>query len=190
MKTNNHSGFTILELTVAMATFVFLLATVGAIYVSSVRGQRAQLNIQAVQQDIQSFFESLDREVRTAFGQSFQTQGTSGVTLINQSGACVTYLLNSNTIKRYQYSRSGASCSFPGVTSSYTSMTSAKTNIQSAGFAVTQASVSNPGPDEYLSGQQGRVTLNIKGCPTGSSNANDCVTFQTTVTSRQTKTIQ
>jgi type II secretory pathway pseudopilin PulG len=185
-------GFTLFELLVAMFIFMLLLGTIMGIYVLSVKHMRKQLNSQTLQQDVQNLFETLDREVRTAYGNTFFPLDPSSpdFTFVNQAGSCITYKTESNQAKRFEYAREAdGSCNSASATSAIV-LHSNRTVINGMAFNIVASGVvDEPSEDDYLTGEQGKVSLSLKACPRDFTSDADCINFQTSVASRQIKPV-
>lgn len=185
------AGLTLIEIVVAIGVFVMLLALVGGTYLTMVRIQGEQFQVQHVIGDIDNFFDILDREIRTGYGNTFEEQG-GVLELVNQHGDCVEYKLAGGGIQRTQFedwNSVARSCS--GSITSTTSITSRRTNIEELSFVpVQETSVETVDNQEVTWGRQGRVTVFVGACPedldvTSWRDDGRCVATQTTVTSRQ-----
>lgn len=178
-------GFTLVESLIAVSIFVILLGGLGGVYTTFSRTHRELRAQQRLQQDLQSFFEVLDREVRTGFGTTFAGGGTT-FSLQNQNLQCVTYTLDQGRL--YRAADTGAGCTVPGTPQP---LTSRSTEILRLAFsAIKTPGVDNNGTladtgDDLLKGQQGRVTVSLKACPKSRSSDTECIVIQTTITSRQ-----
>lgn len=203
-------GFTLFELLVAASVFIVLVGLAGGIFSFYVQKNRDQQATQRVQQDLQNFVEVIDREIRTGYGHTFSTHGvltgSNILSLVNQRGKCAGYMINSGSdpavITRFEYPQipnvpgrdaDSDRCDNPTAITSWSNegfLTSAKTNIVRLFFDVKKSSVKDNGTaddysDDYLSGDQGRVTVFVKACPAGTVSGETCIDYQTTVTSRQ-----
>ncbi len=190
-------GFTLIELLVGMGRFILLLGTISAIFTTFVRQHRTQLRREALAQEVQSFFEQLDREVRTAFGDTFQVPAPGQFFLVNQDHACVKYGLTVDK-RVVRASVTSALCgeadvNLPGTGERFTSRS---TRIEQLAFDFIHTPVvgwddpATPGGGsedrDILTGQQGRLTVSVLACPAGGEpKEKDCIPFQTTMTTRQ-----
>lgn len=186
-------GFTLVELLVVTSLFVVLTGSLGGIYSAFVRQHRGQRAGIALQQDLQNFFEVLDREVRTGFGTTFGVRaGGTRFILKNQSTVCVKYGLGlgANAGRLIRATSSAAGCIPASVLlASGEPLTSRSTELRLLSFGFEQAPAvddnGTPDPaDDLLTGQQGRVTVSLRACPRGRPDA-ECLDVQTTMTSRQ-----
>jgi type II secretory pathway pseudopilin PulG len=166
----NNKGMTLVELLVAMSVFMLVLGLVGGIYVNYVGKQKQQLSQQFLQQDLQNFFDTIERDVRTSYGDTLSVVG-SWIDFYNQEQKRSDYFLVSNAIN-HNFTKK---------------ITSTKISINKLNFTLSSPAPT-PASDStgkmYLSGSPMRVTISARAClldfPT------DCIDAQTTVTSRQT----
>lgn len=89
------SGFTMIELLVAMGVFIIIVGVSIGIFVRSLRTQRNIINLMAINNNASSAIEQMAREIRT--GQSFSSLGPSGLKFVNYQGKDITYSWNINT---------------------------------------------------------------------------------------------
>lgn len=186
-------GFTLVETLVVVSLFVVLLGSLGGIYLTFVRQHRGQAAAASLQQDLQNFFEVLDREVRTGFGTTFVTlAGDQEFALKNQNTECVKYGLGTGAdagrLVRVVSPTAGCDPTVLSL-SSGDPLTARATEVRALYFRhVTVPTVDTRGTadpaDDILVGQQGRVTVSLRACPRGRPDT-DCIDVQTTITSRQ-----
>jgi len=171
---NKIGGFTLVEMLVSLAVFVIVTAIVGGIYTTFVQKQRDQLGMQNVQQDVQNFFDTLEREIRTGYGDTFVVNNTatsSSLVFNNQEKDSVEYGWD-NTENKVK--RGGAS------------ITSDRTYIQQLNFIVPSISVAaGDATYSYLTGPSTRVTVLVKACVDKADN--NCLSTQTSLSIRQFK---
>jgi prepilin-type N-terminal cleavage/methylation domain-containing protein len=179
---NKIGGFTLVEVLVSLAIFVIVTVIVGGTYMTFVQKQRDQLGMQSVQQDVQNFFDTLEREVRTGYGDvdengegdKVETNG-GYLRFKNQGGNYVMHRTN----PQHQIIRSTGT---PEVVSSD------RTYIQELKFSVPNVagrkSDFNDGIN-YLYGMPTRVTVFVKACVDKPDN--NCFTAQTSLSFRQLK---
>lgn len=170
-------GFTLVEVLVAVAIFASVMAVAGSVFVGFVSKQRVQLRQYALQQDIFNFFDMLDREIKTGYGDTFDP--------------------NSNVLSFYNQTQNKTAVPSPNKKSSYRmqngaivyqlggdseKITSNNTEIKSLKFTLsdTKPTVLNGS----LVGSPMRVTVSLKACPKDGA-ATECVDVQTTITCRQ-----
>lgn len=170
---NKINGFTLVEMLVSLAIFVIVLAIVGSTYMTFVKKQREQLGQQNVQQDIQNFFDTLEREIRTGFGDTVVVNSSGSLTFYNQEKVSVTYMQAGGKIKRREFGGSADT------------ITSDRTWIDQFKFIVPSASVktTDSGGNSYLTGMATRITVLIKACVDKAGNS--CFSTQTSLSVRQ-----
>jgi prepilin-type N-terminal cleavage/methylation domain-containing protein len=171
------NGFTLVEMLVSLAIFVTIIAIVGGIYTTFVQKQRDQLGMQNVQQDVQNFFDTLEREVRTGYGDQFALSPapTPSLHFFNQGQIEVTYDKSGGKITRKEASGTPVA------------ITSDRTWIQELKFIVPSksdgtTSVFNGGVP-YLTGMPTRVTVLVKACV--DKDEYHCISAQTSLSVRQ-----
>lgn len=185
LQDHRASGFTLIELLIASALFVVLIGTLGGTYITFIRQHRSELQRQALQQDLNTFFEVLDREVRTAYGSTFRvTSSGRELSLRNQNLECVKYGLGSGAqstrLLRVASSRTGCDPTALNLGNG-SPVTSPNTELRRLFFTgLRTTTVSGP----LLTGSQGRLSVSVRGCPKNRPDA-ECVDVQTTMTSRQ-----
>jgi len=176
MKKNN--GFTLVEMIVALSIFVIITAIVGGVYVTFVQKQRDQLGQQNVQQDIQNFFDILEREVRTSYGETFPDASNtihSSLQFNNQNGSGTEVSYSKNADNKIERAVNGGS----GV-----AITSDRTFVKDLKFMIP--SKSNASADgTYLVDMPTRVTVLVTACV--DKDANGCFSTQTSLSVRQFK---
>jgi len=170
------AGFTLIEILVATGAFLLVFGGVMGIFTVFSRQQRAGLATTTLVSEIQNVFETLEREARTGFGDTFSApQGTAAFRLKNQNGQEVTYRHDAagGRLVREVAGRSAQALTSPAV------------DIPALAFLVTAPTVETGVPPQgpLLRGAQGRVTVSARLCPTGGRA--QCLVVQTTLTSRQ-----
>lgn len=164
-----EAGYTLVEIIVAVSVFALLLGSAGGVYLSFTRGQRSNLGQATVLGEIETFFESLERDLRTGFGTTFASTGNS-FSFTNQDRQNVSYQLSGTRIRRLANGVGGF-------------VSSPRMAVRELTFAALSSTV-DPGPPPILTGAQGRVTVRLRACPSG-VNDGRCIIAQTTLTSRQ-----
>lgn len=89
MKDSRRSGFTIVELLVAMTVFSIVVAIATGAFIRALRTQRQLVAFAAANSNVSLVLEQMAREVRV--GRSFVQGGTSELTFTNARGERVTY---------------------------------------------------------------------------------------------------
>ncbi len=174
-----NRGFTLVELIVAVAVFIVAMDVLTTTFISLGKTQRRQKDVQMLQGDVQSFFETLDREVRTGYGETFST-GTNSLFFRNQNGNCVTYYLSDGKMHRSEDSTATGSCA---ENTSGTVLTSSRNVFSDISFSATSSGVDTSQTPPILS-SQGFVQLSFKACINAATPSN-CMVVQTSITSRQ-----
>ncbi len=98
----NKQGFTLIELVVALSIFGIFTAIMMSIFTRFITTERREVAQQALQEDVHYALETFNREVRTAYGNTFIIGDTKGSRLYfnNQNGDCVQYAFIDHTLKR------------------------------------------------------------------------------------------
>lgn len=171
-------GFTLVELVIAAAIFTVLLGTLGGVFSAFVNAQRLRLRQNTVLGEMQTFLETLEREIRTAYGDTFSSTRTS-LSFTNQNLVDVTYALNPNrpAITRTQID--------PPTEDDVTSPAVEVRRLEFGPVITSGVEASPPaGSIPLLVGRQGRATVRLRVCPPGAPDVH-CVDAQATLTSRQ-----
>lgn len=86
------TGFTLIEMIVAVGIFVIILQIVAGAYGRFVSIEREGIGQQEMQEDIRLFLQLFNREARTGFGNTFQPVIVpKGLVFRNQENSCVLY---------------------------------------------------------------------------------------------------
>lgn len=186
---DSQRGFTFVEIVVAVTIFVILLGTLAGIFTRFTFNQRARLRLNAVLGDMQTFLETLEREVRTGFGNTFTAPSASRFEFTNQNGVFVVY-------ERVVDAQTG----FGRIERNQQRITAPSVDIRELAFGpvetpdVDTGDPANPN-DDLLVGRQGRVTVRLQVCrsltpeelqlPQTEQLRRRCLRLQTTLTSRQ-----
>ncbi len=96
-KRERKSGFTLMELLVAMTIFLVVIGISGGIFVQTLRTQRIVTQISEALNNVTSALEQMAREMRTGF--FFSSDGEK-ISFFNASGQSITYELEEDSIKR------------------------------------------------------------------------------------------
>lgn len=188
-------GFTLIELVVAMGIFAVMLLIVAGAFSRFVSTQRADVGEQELQEDMRVALEFFNREVRTAYGTTFETgtvdvDGTDQpfVSLRNQNGACVMYRRSAaGELERAMVAvDAGKSCSDPfhyipttvGGVEPFSPLTGEAVVIESLVFDV-QAALQDPAGNLV---NQGLITVRLAVRPRMQARV---VRLQNTTTARQ-----
>lgn len=170
-------GFTFIEVLVATSAFLLLFGAVSGVFTAFTRQQRAGLGTATLLSEFQNVFETLEREARTGYGNTFATpSGATAFRFKNQNVQEVTYRHDAAG-KRIVREVSGGTSQV---------LTSRAVEVLSLAFLVTAPVVDTGVAPQIpiLTGAQGRVTVSTRLCPAGGESPR-CLTVQTTLTSRQ-----
>ncbi len=98
----NQSGFTLIEMIIAVGIFVLVLQVVAGAYGRFVRVEREGIGQQEMQEDVRLFLQLFNREARTAFGNTYQRVVVPypGIVFRNQENHCVVYYVQNGAIFR------------------------------------------------------------------------------------------
>lgn len=87
------SGFTLVELLVAMTLFITVVGVSGAIFIRSLRSQRILVDLIAVNDNASLAIEQMAREIR--LGSNFTAPAPGRLDFVNAFGQTISYRLNS-----------------------------------------------------------------------------------------------
>jgi prepilin-type N-terminal cleavage/methylation domain-containing protein len=154
-----NSGFTLLELVVAISLFSIFTAMILSLFTRFISTEKREIAQQALQDDMYYALETFNREARTAYGTSYVTQDGSQLFFHNQNGDCVEYVFADGSIKRGQTSGGAANCAdAPFNSSGLVPLTSAETVISKKDSRFDPVAAQEQG--DQLTGQ-GFVTIII-----------------------------
>lgn len=187
--TATQSGFTLLELLVALSILSMVLVIIASITTRFTFLQRRDIGEQAIQEDIRLALEVFSREARLSYASTFAIADSDGSTIVmrNQNGLCVAFRFNGDrqALERAEVAFGGTDCLSAPFENRYVTLTSERVVIDSARFDIPD-SIYNI-PDARLD-RQGFVTLMVTAHPANAGGRP--LQLQTTVTSRQTKPYQ
>jgi prepilin-type N-terminal cleavage/methylation domain-containing protein len=177
----NKSGFSLIEMLVAISIFVIIILASTRIFQLVVQGQRQAIAAYHVQENLKYFFEVMSKEVRMATidtaGDCYPVGAVNTLYIPegehlyfkNFKGECVHYFIeDDNGVNRFKIERGG--------NSGY--ITSSNININSLKFIVKDSVV------EGMQTQQASVTVNLNAEAIASELDKAEMTLQTTITSR------
>jgi prepilin-type N-terminal cleavage/methylation domain-containing protein len=183
MKKYNHNktGFSLMEMLLAVTIFVIIVLSATRIFQLVVQGQRQAIAAYHVQENLKYFFEVMSKEVRmatidttgecyptTVVDQLYTAEGDN-LYFKNFAGQCVHYFVeNDNGVNRFKIER--------GLSSGY--ITTSNININSLKFDVKSSL------DSGVQAEQASVTVNIEAEAVAEDLAKSQMTLQTTITSR------
>lgn len=165
----NNSGFTLVELMVALGLFsLLLLMTVGG-FVRSLRTERQTSAFTFVNNSLSIAIEQMGKEIRT--GRNFCASGTSCqsssvLSFLSAKGTIITYCLDGDAIKR----NAGSDCT------SGKKITGDNVNVQYLAFLISNNQGNNGWPP--------RVTILVGANSKKQMPASYNINLQTTVSSR------
>jgi Tfp pilus assembly protein PilW len=168
-QTSNVTGFTLVELLVAVGIFVTLVTVAAGVFISGIRGHRALLDLMAVSDNAGIVLEQMAREIRTGYF-FCNTDGSNpcgnlsqnNITFTNYKGERVTYGLNGNSITRT-------------IGSNSVKITADNVQVNKLRFVIGQGSGSNAICNPW------RITIVME---VGSAKTNQKIPLQTTISSR------
>ncbi len=196
MKQQKNNGFSLVELMVAGAIFVLVLGFVGGTFSLFVGKQKQQLSQQLLQQEVQNFLEVIERDVRTAYGETFNPPdpaSNSSISFMNQEQKMVVpstdrvehlYFLETDTsendIQRIYYDDGTGGVVIP--------ITSNKIDIKNLEFKWNQGQTNTDSTGKkFLTGVHLRLTIALEVCV--KEDPTVCLQTQTTIANRQTNPI-
>ncbi|MBI2451204.1 MAG: prepilin-type N-terminal cleavage/methylation domain-containing protein [Parcubacteria group bacterium] len=102
---NKESGFSLMEMIVAIGVFLIIFSIIIGIFISASRVQRKTLGLISIINDSRFVFERMGKEMRT--GKTFQfptgaLNGSNKICFTNDKGIQVVYQLNATSIARYE----------------------------------------------------------------------------------------
>ena len=174
------TGFTLIEILVAVAVLSIILLIVAGIFGRFVDSQRRIVGEQTIQEDLHFTLELFNRETRLSYGESYTTRTPDWLIMRNQNGVCVSYRLEDNSLERAEAPDSQTtndSC-LNATYDEFTTVTTNKTFIENLEFLVQPANENT----------QGFITLIMTAHAKG--KAESPLAFQSTVTSRQVATYE
>lgn len=180
-RSSSQSGFTLLELVLALGIFSTILIILIGFYSRFVNQQRADILDQRMIENVRFALDLFSREARTAFGSTYllSDSGGQGVIFRNQNGLCVHYRLTDDNIERTEVSANLPDCTLDLFSVAvYQPLISTDLRLISSRFDVTPAEVSGA-----VLTNQGYITLTLSATPRNQTTPP--VTLQTTVSSRQ-----
>lgn len=180
IRANSQSGFTLVELLVAMSIFVIIVSIAVGVFVSTVRNQRLLTELMAVNNNAGGVLEQITREARTGYrfceGQnpdfSCSLVGKT-LTFTNYRGVKITYEFNESD---GVVTRSEEGDGVP------LNLTAPETKVTSLVFAIKQLGVNGVSDDDVC--DPWRITITMGVSPRNSSLADRIVNLQTTISSR------
>lgn len=188
MLNNKQDGFTLVELMVASAIFIGVLAFVGGAFSLFVGKQRAQINQQILQTEIQNFFEVIERDVKTSYGETFPDYDASSarhseITFMNQEQK---FAQGTPVESKYQLKTSNGTgrIVFFDKAGNEVALTSDRIDIKGLNFKWNKPQTLS-GDQRYLTGSALRLTAVVNACV--KDDAQSCVVVQSTMSSQQTK---
>lgn len=175
------SGFTMIELLVAIGIFGILLLIVSGVFSRFMLIERHGIAEGQLISDLRSGMESITKEVRTGYGSTYVVSSSgSQVAFRNQLGDCVSYRVSGGVLQRADRGPSGLSCTANDFTqdSQFSPLTGAQTNITDIHFNPVIANTVGTSLSN-----QGVITVSI----TASSIVSDIqpIQLENTITSRQ-----
>jgi prepilin-type N-terminal cleavage/methylation domain-containing protein len=189
---NKRSGFTVVELLVAMSIFVVLVTVATSAFIQALRGERRLLSLMSVTNNASLALEQVAREIRTGYLFNDATldinpvacsSGLGETHLIFKSQASgtssiVSYGLDTNENGANVLTRS--SDDFPGVNSS--SITADNVNVSNLCFVVSQ--LDSQGDNNLTQCYPWRVTILMTVSSLAAGSSTNPMSLETTVSSR------
>lgn len=176
----HNKGFTLVELIVAVGVFTTAMLILTTAFISLGRAQTRQKDVQNLQNDVQNLFETIDREIRTGYGETF-TSGTNSLYFRNQDNKCITYWLDGGKISRSE--NSPDSCSENKTNGKV--LTSSNDTFSDLSFVINPSGLRTENnntvtPSVKVLTAQSSVQLSFKAC-----RGTNCMNVRTSITSRQ-----
>lgn len=184
-KKQPQSGFTLIEIVVAAGIFSVLLLVVVGVFSRFIFVQRRDIAEQKMQEDTRFALELFNREARTAYGSTFETQNSNTVSRVyfaNQNKQCVQYEWNNTeqSLRRAESQNGSPSNCAPGTVAygDFEPLTSSDLKISKLTFVAHPAAVTG----DALT-NQAFITISLTAHAV--NKADKVVTLQSTVASRQ-----
>src|SRR3989344_5353947 len=117
------TGFTLIEMLVAISIFSIVLLIMLGIFSRFVTTQRRGIGEFRLQEDLRLAIELFNREARTSYGSTLVHDGPA-VLFRNQNGHCVTCRWHENALQRAQQEQAGGACAVITDTTRFQSLTS------------------------------------------------------------------
>lgn len=89
MTSSRRSGFTLVELLIAMAIFSIVISVATGAFIRALRTQRQLVSFASANSNLSLVLEQMAREIRV--GSSFQQDGEGNISFVNGRGDAVTY---------------------------------------------------------------------------------------------------
>lgn len=182
-----RSGFTLIEMLVAVSIFSIILLISTRAFSSFVSLQKGLIGEQRIQEDLRVILEMMAREVRTGYGSTFEANADlSAIAFVNQEGDCVQYALTPSAGGGHNLTRASRRADIgPCWSGDYglkEAINQAGTDFDQLKFFVQPAAVDGAG-QKLLN--QGLVTIVLRAHAREKSGS--IVDLETSVASRQTK---
>ncbi|MDD5430643.1 MAG: prepilin-type N-terminal cleavage/methylation domain-containing protein [Candidatus Pacebacteria bacterium] len=97
-KSKNNSGFTIVELLVAMSLFMVVTAIVAGVFIRSLRTQRISMALVSANNNAELSVEQMAREIRTGF--DFLVSGDGRIINFTSKGKEISYKIEGGSLQR------------------------------------------------------------------------------------------
>jgi prepilin-type N-terminal cleavage/methylation domain-containing protein len=165
-KLKTNSGFTIMELMVAMALFVILISIASGGFVKSLRSQRTMVGLVAANDNAGLTLEQMTREIR--FGYNFVKISETEFQFVNSNNVAVSYRLYDGAIER------GTENQSPEKT--YKKITADNVLVNSFGIIMDGEAPSD--------GKQPRITITLSISAKGKQFEGFSTNIQTTISPR------
>jgi prepilin-type N-terminal cleavage/methylation domain-containing protein len=175
----NSSGFTLIETVVALGIFSIFTILIVSSFSQYTFSQKRDIGEQELQEDARLALEVINREIRTGFGNTYSSDGST-LSFINQNGQCAFFTLINKALMRAENSPMGSACVQPENFTVYQPLTNPGTEIHALNFIVDQATFDNDNP---ANNQQGLVTTTLTAIARDKPELP--LHIQTTITSRQ-----
>lgn len=178
-----RTGFTVIELLVALGIFTVALLVLFGTYGNVVTRQREALAQQELQENLRYALEQLAREIRTGYGTTYTLVAGSVEALAfrNQRLECVRYDLQNGQLRRSVNGDQTVDCEAASSYGQGISLTSPELDVARLYF---EPHLAQEGTAGELA-EQGFVTWWLRAAAAGDPDR--ALTVQSTVTSRQTK---
>lgn len=158
MYTQNKTGFTLIELILAVGIFILVMTLVVSMLSQFMLTQRRNVVENRMLDEVRFGMEIFSRETRTAFGETYEaTANGDGVMYRNQNGQCVIYRVEDGVFQRGEHDTGTQNCDESAfATSSFAALTGNDVEVVDVLFDVSASTT-----EENRLSSQGFIAVTI-----------------------------